>query len=219
MEAPQELTTLAQDLVIDQANAFNWQIDDVDAVQMNASLMDEAMERSAYHLAEQIDGYCFRTLAGAITPSNTIGTPGAPITITESNVYDVVVQMRTILAKNNVPTDNRQVAIPPEMVAMLLRDKRFTGTGGTFAEGTLLSGMIAQGLGFKVFEVNTLPENDGVYEVLANHNVSATLANQIAKVEAARMEKRFADLVKGLSVYGAKVTIPKAATKAYVRFA
>ena len=37
-----------------------------------------------------------------------------------------------------------------------------------------------------------------------------TLAEQIVKVEAYRMEKRFADAVKGLHVYGCKVIRPSA---------
>lgn len=219
LPSPEQLNMVAQDLLIDQADAFTWQIDDVDAVQANATLMDAAMERSAYKMADKMDKFLFSRLAAAAPAGNTIGTPGAPIIITEDNVYDVMVQLRTLLSKTNTPSQNRQVAIPPEMVGMILRDNRFTGTGGAFAEGTLLSGMIARGVGFGVYEINNLPETGGVYEVVANHAVSATYANQIVKTEAVRMEKRFADNVKGLSVYGAKVVIPEAVAKAYVSFA
>lgn len=212
------LETIAQDLLIDQSKAFTWQIDDVDAVQANASLMDAAMERSGYKMADVMDKFLFKTLATATPTANTIGTAGSPIVITEDNVYSVLVQLRTILSKSNTPKQNRQVAIPPEMVGYILKDPRFTGTGGTFAEGTLLSGLIARGVGFGVHEINNLPETDGTYEIVANHNVSATLAMQIVKTEAYRLEKRFADGVKGLNVYGAKVVIPEAVAKAYVRF-
>lgn len=218
LPAPEELNMVAQDLIIDQADAFTWQIDDVDAVQANASMMDAAMERSAYKLADKLDQFLFQTLADDTPTSNTIGTPAAPILVTEANVYDIIVQLRTILSKNNTPSRDRQLAIPPEMVGFLLKDDRFTGTGGSFAEGTLLSGLIARGVGFQVFEVNNLPETSGVYEIVANHDVSATYAMQIVKTEATRMERRFADNVKGLNVYGAKVVLPQAAAKAYVTF-
>ena len=216
---PEELSMVAQSLVIDQADAFSWQIDDVDAAQMRADLMDAAMERSAYELADKMDKYLFKQLADAAAPSNSIGTAASPVVITENNVYDIFVQMRTLLTKTNTPSVNRQIAVPPEMVGMLLKDDRFTGTGGTFAEGTLLSGLVARGVGFSIFEINNLPVTGSTVEIVANHNVSATYAHQIAKTEAARMEKRFADNVKGLSVYGAKVVEPKAVAKLYATFA
>lgn len=40
-------------------------MDDVDAVQAKASLMDGAMSRAAYGLAETADRYLFQTMAGA----------------------------------------------------------------------------------------------------------------------------------------------------------
>nr|DAG66263.1 MAG TPA: Major capsid protein [Caudoviricetes sp.] len=44
------------------------------------------------------------------------------------------------------------------------------------------------------------------FEVTAQVETATTYAEQIIKTEAYRMEKRFADGVKGLHVYGAKVT-------------
>ena len=52
MAVPQTLATAAQDLIIDQGKAFNFQVDDVDAAQKRTDLMDRAMERSATQLAE-----------------------------------------------------------------------------------------------------------------------------------------------------------------------
>lgn len=44
--------------------------------------------------------------------------------------------------------------------------------------------------------------------MLASYNGATSYAEQILSTEAYRMEKRFADAVKGLHVYGAKVTRP-----------
>ena len=57
MNPPETLATAAQDLVIDQGRAFNFQIDDVDRVQARTELMDSAMQRSAFALAEVEDAY------------------------------------------------------------------------------------------------------------------------------------------------------------------
>lgn len=218
MATPERVNTVAQDLVIDQAESYNWQIDDVDSAQANTTLMDSAMERSAYGLADEMDKYLFKQLATGTPIGNTIGSAGSPILVTASNVYSIIVQLRTILSNSNVPKQNRNLALPPEMVGLILQDDRFTNTGGAFAESTLQSGMVSRGVGFNIYEINNLPETGGVYEIIANHNLSATVAQQFVKTEAYRIEKRFADGVKGLNVYGAKVVLPEAVAKAYVTF-
>jgi len=45
---------------------------------------------------------------------------------------------------------------------------------------------------------------------IAGHGIATTFAEQIVSVEAVRLEKRFADGIKGLHVYGAKVVRPTA---------
>lgn len=213
MAAPEELTTAAQELTIDQAKAFNFQVDDVDAAQMRAPLMDSAMSRAGVALAETEDSFLFGKLAAAVATANQIGA----LTIaTPDDAFSMLVKLREILTKSNVPHAGRKVALSPEILSYILEDTRFTGTGGSFAEGTLLSGLVGRAMGFDVYEVNTLPEAAGAQTVIAGHQLGATFASQIVKTEAYRMEKRFADGVKGLSVYGAKVLIGTAYASANV---
>lgn len=211
MTPPETLATSAQDLIIDQAQAFNFQIDDIDAVQARAGLMDSAMQRSAYSLAEIEDTFLFNVLATAVPTANK-----TTATITDpAEMYELLVHLRTVMVKNNVPSTGRRVAVPPEAVALLLKDDRFVGTGGTNAEGTLQSGFVGRAAGFDIYEVNTTP---GGNTLIAGHQLASTFAGQITKTEAYRMEKRFADGLKGLSVYGAKTLIPEALASAVVTF-
>ena len=64
--------------------------------------------------------------------------------------------------------------------------------------------------GYRVERINVGSRTDGghtpYFEVTAQVADACTYAEQIIKTEAYRMEKRFADGVKGLHVYGAKVT-------------
>ena len=46
------------------------------------------------------------------------------------------------------------------------------------------------------------------YNIIAGHPMATTFAEQVTKVEAYRMEKRFADGVKGLAIYGCRVLRP-----------
>jgi len=211
MTPPETLATSAQDLIIDQAQAFNFQIDDIDRVQARAELMDSAMQRSAFSLAEVEDTFLFNLLATAVpTPNKVAVTIASP-----DEMYELLVQLRTIMVKNNVPSTGRVVAVPPEAVALLLKDDRFVGTGSNGAENRMINGFVGRAAGFDIFEVNTTP---GGNTLIAGHQLASTFAGQIVKTEAYRMEKRFADGLKGLSVYGAKTLIPEALASATVTF-
>jgi len=200
MNPPEETTTAAMDLVIDQAKAFNFQVDDVDAVQVRSPVMDAAMQRAAMGLSSVEDGFLFGLLDAAATGTNRISVTVS----TPDEVFATLVQLRTIMMRNNVPYGGRVVAMPPEAIALILKDDRFTATGSDNAEDRLRNGLIGRAVGFDVFEVNNTPDNN----IVAGHPIGATFASQIVQTEAFRMERRFADGVKGLSVYGALVTRP-----------
>ena len=204
---PETLATTDQTLTIDQAKYFNFQVDDIDAAQAAGDIMDKAMTRAAYGLADASDKYIAGILAGAADASNTVST--SAVALTSSNVYENVVKMRTILDKANVPTAGRWLVIPPEMYALILLDDRFVKTGGEMAEGILRTGLVAQAAGFDIYLSNNCVSanvSDKVtYTITGGVDSAATYAEQIVSTEAYRPEKRFADAVKGLHVYGAKV--------------
>ena len=76
MSAPETLATTDQTLVIDQAKSFNFQVDDVDNVQAAGDLIDTAMGRAAYALADVSDKFLLSTIAGVgITPTSITSPP------------------------------------------------------------------------------------------------------------------------------------------------
>lgn len=204
---PETLATTDQTLTIDQAKYFNFQVDDIDAAQAAGDIMDKAMTRAAYGLADASDKYIAGILAGAADTTNLVSSTA--VALTSTNVYENVVKMRTILDKANVPTAGRWLVIPPEMYALILLDDRFVKTGGEMAEGILRTGLVAQAAGFDIYLSNncvsaTVSEKV-TYTITGGVDSAATYAEQIVSTEAYRPEKRFADAVKGLHVYGAKV--------------
>lgn len=203
---PETLATTDQTLMINQAKYFNFQVDDIAAAQAAGDIMDKAMTRAAYGLADASDKYIAGILAGAADESNTVSTT---VALTSSNVYENVVKMRTILDKANVPTAGRWLVIPPEMYALILLDDRFVKTGGEMAEGILRTGLVAQAAGFDIYLSNNCvsdkSDSTDTYTIVGGVDSAATYAEQIVSTEAYRPEKRFADAVKGLHVYGAKV--------------
>lgn len=200
---PETLATTDQTLTIDQAKYFNFQVDDIDAAQAAGDIMDKAMTRAAYGLADASDKYIAGILAGAADTTNLVSSTA--VALTSSNVYENVVKMRTILDKANVPTAGRWLVIPPEMYALILLDDRFVKTGGEMAEGILRTGLVAQAAGFDIYLSNNCVNSSETYTIVGGVDSAATYAEQIVSTEAYRPEKRFADAVKGLHVYGAKV--------------
>lgn len=201
---PDDLSTTDQKLQISQAKYFNFQVDDVDKVQANGDLIDKAMGNASYQLADVADQYLFGVMASGAETANVLPT----VQLTASNIYEKIVALRLVLDKNNVPTAGRAIAIPPEAYALLLQDKRFVEGGGSNAEATVRNGMVGQVAGFTVYETNNLPYDNSTkeYSIIASVESATTYAEQIVETEAYRMEKRFADGIKGLHVYGAKVT-------------
>ena len=210
---PEVLTTADQTLDIDQAKYFNFQVDDVDKAQISGEIIDTAMGRSAYALADVSDAFLLKTIANGVASANKIGAKATLTALTASNVYENIVKMRTKLDKANVPNTGRTIVVPPEVYALLLLDDRFAKSGSDSGQNALLNGMVGRVAGFDVFMSNNcVSGTDGgsgstAYFVITAQVASATTyAEQIIKTEGYRMESRFADGVKGLHVYGAKVT-------------
>ena len=210
---PEILTTADQTLDIDQAKYFNFQVDDVDKAQISGDIIDTAMGRSAYALADVSDAFLLKTIANGVASANKIGAKANLTALTASNVYENIVKMRTLLDKANVPTTGRTIVVPPEVYALLLLDDRFAKSGSDSGQNALLNGMVGRVAGFDVFMSNNcMSGTDGgsgstpYFVITAQVAAATTYAEQIIKTEAYRMEKRFADAVKGLHVYGAKVT-------------
>lgn len=213
IDAPETLTTTDQTLVIDQAKYFNFQVDDVDKVQAAGELVDTAMGRAAYALADVSDAYLLGVIAAGAAAGNTIGSAAAPVALTGSNVYENIVKLKTKLDKANVPNTGRTIVVPPDVHSLLLLDNRFAKSTATAGQEALINGLVGRIAGFDVYMSNNVKTGTGTdtgktpyFEITAQITDATTYAEQIIKTEAYRMESRFADAVKGLHVYGAKVT-------------
>lgn len=208
LTAPEALTDNETVLTIDRQKAFNFQIDDVDNAQTQPKLMEGAMFEAAYALGNEADAYLgsLYTQAGITTG---FGSTGTPIVPTASTAYEYLADAYTALDEANAPTQGRWCVVPPWFHGLLRKDQRFVSYGTQENRLTLQNGNIGEAAGFQVFVSNNVANTSGTkYRIMFGHPSAWSLANQVQKVEAFRMEKRFADAVKGLHVYGAKVVRP-----------
>lgn len=210
MSAPQDLSGTQTTLTINQSKYFNFQIDDVDKAQTNPKLMSQAMVESAYALRNTADQFIASTMVAGVKTGNTIGNDTTPETVTAENAIDLLVDLGTILDEANVPEDGRWVILPPWYHAMIEKSPKFQYTSENMSS-VVRNGVVGRIAGFDVMKSNNVPNTaKEKYKILAGHGIATTYAEQINDVEAYRPEKRFADAVKGLHLYGAKVVRPEA---------
>jgi hypothetical protein len=211
---PETLTDDQRILLIDKAKYFNFQIDDVDKAQQKPKVMGEAMKNAAYALADGADQIIAGLYTG-IASTNTLGDDTTPIVIDVAAAtgvqaaYETLVDLGVLLTEANVPKNGRWVVLPPWYIGLLQKDSRFIAAGTQKTDEVLANGFIGRAAGFSIYESNNVPNVSGAkFKVIAGFSGALSYAEQIVDVEAYRPEKRFADAVKGLHVYGAKVTRP-----------
>ncbi|MCD7929638.1 MAG: P22 coat protein - protein 5 domain protein [Clostridiales bacterium] len=208
---PEELDGEQQNLVIDQAKYFNFQVKDIDNAQSNPKLIDAAMQRASYGINDVVDQYLANLLLDGCAEDNILYTDDTAVTPTATNAYDYLVDMGTALSEANVPMMGRWVVVPPWFHALLLKDERFVGNGTGYNQAILQGGLVGEAAGFQIHLSNNVPNTDGAnYKIIAGTNVAGSFAEQLVELEAYRLEKNFSDAVKGLHAYGAKVVQPSA---------
>nr|UVY31911.1 MAG: coat protein [Bacteriophage sp.] len=210
-------------LEIDQAKYFNISVCDVDEVQSKISLLDTATQRAGYGFSDVCDKFLGSLLAKSGTVKTGLGTKDTPITITADNAYETLVKMKTGLDKANLPKQERKVVVPPEFEGFMLLDPRFVAVPADESQNRLAEGTVYRAAGFEIRTSNNVPseavsDSKTVYSIVGSSPIQGTFAQQILKTEAYRPEKRFADAVKGLHVYGAKVLRPQVVAVATVAF-
>lgn len=209
---PEDLSGDQTTLTIDQAKYFNFAIDDIDKAQVNPKLMDAAMQRAAYSMNDVTDKYLANLMYLAAVNNNgtNLGSDDSAVVPTKNDAYDYLVDLGTDLTEKDVPTEGRWVVVPAWYHGLLLKDSRFVGNGTDYNKALIEGGEVGVAAGFRVWLSNNVPNVSGAkYKIVAGTNAGASYAEQILETKAYTPEKRFADAVKGLHVYGGKVVQPK----------
>lgn len=203
MNSPQALSDTVTELEINRAKYFNFQIDDIDRAQCTPKLMDAAMKVAASSLANEADRYIYNLYQDAdIYVKRDVATP--------ENVIDAIIDARQKLYENNV-TDASEVVIEvsPAVASLILKAKISMASDNTEA---LEKGCIGVIGGCKVFVSNNIVVSEDVdvnfHKCFVRTKRAIAFAEQLSEIEAFRPERRFADAVKGLHLYGAKLIYP-----------
>lgn len=207
--AVQALTDATRSLLIDQQKAFAFEVDDLDAAQSRngGALMTQAAVQAAYALRNVADG----VIAAEMKANALVGNKlGAKAISTVDGAFQLIVDMGVKLDDNNVPMDGRWLIVTPALYGKFQQDNRFISALQAGTTEGLRNGNVGNALGFAISKSNNCAAGATTGKIVTAGYAGATsYADQIVNVEAARMERRFADLLKGLHVYGTKVIRPE----------
>ncbi len=212
---PDTLTDAQTTLLIDQQDYFNFQIDDIDAAQQRPKVMAAAMAEASYAMRDSIDQFVASLYTDA-DAANLIGTDAVPKVPNNTagdaqNVYNLLVDCAVALTDSKVPTEGRWMIVPPWFYGRLLKEDNFIDASKAGTTAGLRNGQVGMAAGFTILQSHNVPNTASTkYKIMFGTSRAISFANQIVKVEGYRVEKRFADAVKGLNVYGAKVVRPEA---------
>ena len=204
MSNPQTLNDTVTELKINQAKCFNFQIDDIDRAQCTPKLMDAAMAVAAEALAEEADRFIY-SFCHAAQLSNSIKFT------TPEKLIDFIIDCRGMLNNSGaVDSGHLVLEVSPRIATLLLKAKVNMLSDNSTA---LENGCIGNIAGCKVFVSNNIDisEEDEIqtHHCLLRTTRALAFAEQLSEIEAYRPEKRFADAVKGLHLYGAAIVYPK----------
>ena len=268
--ATQDLSDADFTMVIDQANYFQFALDDIEEAHSHVSFGDLASDHAGYKLRDTMDAEVLGYLSGWKTPSSWArrsasgdinGTKADSnagndellaankLDITDFGGSDVggtsevtsipiaagggaggitsplaiMNRIARLMDQANVDTDNRWLVCDPVFAEVLMDESSKLinsdfGCGDEMRNGRL-PGTIR---GFSIYKSNNLPylgtgpgtaasagseANFGV--MVAGHASAVATAQQIAKTETFRSPTTFADIYRGLNLYGRKILRPE----------
>jgi len=271
---PQDLVDEDFTLVIDQANEFAFQLEDIEQAHSHVNWMSMATDRAGFRLRDQFDAETLGYMCGfkqstVGNPADTVRTSGdipgtkalsttgadelltgnklnkgsflasggdysipvaprfpgqqtKPTTLTSP--LGIIARMARNLDVQNVDQNGRWLVLDPVFIEML-KDEDSRLINSDFAEkGTLRNGNIGKQIhGFTIYQSNSLPrvgtgpttvgtsdQNANYGVIVAGHSLAVAAAENITKTETFRSQEAFADVVRGMHVYGHKILRPEA---------
>ena len=205
----QDLDDAQKELIIDQKKYFAFAIDDADAAQMNVSVMDGAMRKAAHAIGNTIDQFIAGKYTEAgITNTSNLGSAGSRKQLYAKDMPDLLTYMMRYLKEANAIGTPWCVA--PPWFMQLLRYAQITTAAKTFDSPNApgLTSDAVYGMGFNFYESNNVSTDGTTTRIMFGTSDAIAYAGQVSKIEAVRRESFFADGVKGLYIYGAKVARP-----------
>ncbi len=212
----QDLAPAKETMVVDDAQYFAFNVDDVDVNQNDLSALDLYAKRAAVAVNDKVEAKLLANYADANAANKITGASNAAITLTKDNIYEYIVKARTALNKQSVPSVGRWMVIDPDTESLLLQSDYFAKSGTDFSVNTVTEGNVAGSAnvrpgflgrvaGFDVYCSNNVPVASSAKFIQFGDNYAIAYAAQINEIETLRLETQFATAVRGLLLHDTKV--------------
>ena len=208
----EDVPDAGQTLVIDQQKSYAVAVKDIDKAQAlnGGRAVAQIMSQAAYRMSDAADQFVAGKYTEIASANVLNGSDYSGLDTTPGKLYDALVDLGVVLDENDVPTEGRYCVIPPWAHGILRKDPNFINAEKSGTTAPLINGQVGEAAGFAILKSNNVPQPSAgsTYVIQAGTPMSISFANQIVENEALRDQKRFRDLLRGLHVYGGKVTYP-----------
>jgi hypothetical protein len=226
-------------LVVNNAKTFSLVISQIDEKQICnwPSWRESFLKRAAYRLAQAIDTSLFSSMymevdpnnagtsAGVISHSYNLGVTGNPVSITSTNINQVLTYLHGVLDEQCAPRENRFVVLPAIGYTTLLNsDLRAAYLTGMDISPMINGRLPPQVAGFNIFVSNFLNPvydsgvNANCFQIIAGVKMATAFAAQIDQTRVIEDKDSWDRYYQGLAVYGFQVLYPKGVAALYARF-
>tara|TARA_R110001632_G_scaffold54425_4_gene133373 strand:- start:473 stop:1444 length:972 start_codon:yes stop_codon:yes gene_type:complete len=235
-----KLTDQEISLVVDQANAFKFIVDDIETSMSHVNFKEVAASSAAYALRDAFDSAVIDAGIAGLSASNPNHVLGGDTTASlgegvldganaigfhheGTDPLDVLAKFARLLDEQNVPEEGRWVVAPPSFYEELSQSgSKLLSVDFNAGQGSIRNGLVTSGKlrGFSMYKSNNIdaPTNaDG--QILAGHMSAICTAQTITSTEVIRDPESFGDICRGLHVYGVKVMRPEALVGAFYNLA
>jgi hypothetical protein len=213
-ESPQGLQ---DQLVIDQQKYFAFDIEDIDEVQANVTLVDKYFSRSRTAITLVKDSYIATKVWNGIDSGNIITAPAGGLD--KDNIYGEFVKLRSALRWTNAIKQNGRgydgkqpyAVVDPDVMGIILQTDQFTHATQA-GDDTIRKGTVIRFAGFDIKESTnvTIDTTTPTHKIIAGTTEGFTYADQIAKTRTLEDKDDFVAHCAGLYLFGGLAAQPKA---------
>lgn len=241
---PGKVNPTQKTLEINNIATFSLKFSDVDQVQSQYNLLDGYSAIAMQKLGDLKDKQVMVALINAVVDeANMIGTAAVPKAVTKDDIYDYLVDARVALTNAGALNGNgfysfkgnqeeMEFLAPvytctPKVFGLMLKSTQLTHPTAN-ADQVIERGQKSMMAGFEIDQDTVLTTitatevaslADGAQIGIAATKMAVTYANQYTKVEKLRDPDCFADIVRGLELYGFAVIHPECAVITYFTLA
>ena len=212
-------------MTVDQGSYFAFKVDDIEERQSHVNFEALATSSGAYSLKKNYDFNVLKFIYDNASDGTGTGTDASPIDgdAAVDTLANLVSTAKKNLDRNSVPEENRWLVSSPEFFEQLrkagakLSDQSVMADGGS---SQIRNGKVTDRplFGFNMYQTNAIAVSSGSaanhtfgssgsneFAFLYGHMSAVATVNHIAKTELIRDPDSFADVVRGLHVFGRKI--------------